>query len=364
MCIRDSTDSSFYDGVSLEGIQPGQVAMIDAEIIRIDARASGGFTIARGVYDTVPAKHLRGARVWFFEAGSGDDPTAYPYTGTPAGSSVEVKMVPEVYGPPLDLAQIPTDMLDMKHRVERPYPPGEVLVNGRPWYEGAQVATNTNVRITWNHRNRDTQGGQAVDHHAATRAPEDGQKYHLSIVLTLYDSAAKRSYTVTVRDDTVEGTEYIYTYEMATADGYRAGSLMKVCGRVTVGITLEAVRGDFVSWQNYVIPLLLPSYACPAGQTPGGGQLPPSTGNGNGDVSPNPNPPNDNTGGSDPDPGSDPGDNGSGPPAPPDVPPDWPDPIDPPEEPEPVDPNPQLAAHWDLNWDRHWDAYTKDNQGG
>jgi hypothetical protein len=365
--------TSFLDGVSLSNVQVGQVALVDAEFIRIDGRdGDTSFTIARGCYDTVPTKHNVGARVWFCEAAAGNDPTEYPYTldtFNQLGSAAQVKMVPAVYGPPLDLDQVPTDRVAMAHRVERPYPPGEVLVNGQPWYRGCVIALNADTRITWNHRNRDTQGGQAVDHHAPTRAPEDGQKYRLSITLSLFDSATKKSYTVNVRTTIVDGTEFLYSYGMAKTDGYRAGTLLKACGRVTVGMKLETIRGDLVSWQNYVIPLALPSYTCPVNQPPGGGQLPPQDGGGNGSTGPTPGgetpPPGgggDNSG--DPDPGDNGGgDDGSGGPPPPEVPPDWPDPVDPPPEPDPDDPNPELAGHWDTNWDRHWDAYTKDNQG-
>jgi hypothetical protein len=350
-------NTSFTDGVPLSNVRVGQVALVDTEIIRIDALGSDSYTIARGCYDTVPTKHYSGARVWFFDAAAGNDPTAYPYTWgtytldrvkvTELGNAAEVKMVPAVYGPPLDINTVPSDQLVMAHRVERPYAPGEVLVNGLPWFKGCIVAPNQDTRITWVHRNRDTQGAQAVDHHAPTRVPEAGQKYRLSITLSFYDYTAKVSRKVTVRNQTVDGESFLYTYAMAQADGYRSGTLLKICGHVTVGLVLEAIRDGFASWQNYVIPISLPAPACPPGRPPGGGQLPPGNGGGNGTPGGSDNPPP-------------PGGNG---PPPPDVPPDWPDPIDPPPVPDPEDPNPELAHHWDLNWDRHWDAYTKDNTG-
>ena len=369
--VIDIATSSFYDGIPLDGVQPGQVALIDAEVIVVIARTATTFTIARGAYDTVPAKHGAGARVWFFQAAAGNDPTTYPITVDPnttlPGAAVQVKMIPDVYGPPLDLDQIPTDRLNMAFRVERPYPPGEVLVNGRAWYNGAVIAAGQDTVITWRHRNRDTQREVPYDHHAPSRAPEPGQRYRLKITITVRGSRpTDPPYDVTVRDEIVDGDSFQYSYTMAQTDGYRAGTLLNACGRVTVGLVLESVRDDYVSWQNYVIPLLLPSFTCPPGKPPGGGQLPGGGGNGNGDTGGdpgNPQPGNDNQGG-----GGAPGDNGgsdngNGPPAPPEVPPDWPDPIDPPPGPDPDDPNPALAAHWDLNWDRHWDAYTRDNEG-
>lgn len=353
--------SSFYDGVALDNVQVGQVGIVDAEIVRIDAKSAGSITIARGCYDTVPSKHLAGARLWFFEAMAGNDPTAYPLTMSAGvlGAAAEVKMVPAVFGPPLDLDDVPTDRLNMQRRVERPYPPGQVRVNGEPWYRGRVIPLGEGAVFTWVHRNRDTQGAQVVDHLGPDRVPEPGQKYRLSISITIRPKIGP-AYDVKIRNEIINGEMFEYTPEMVQTDGYRSGMLLGACGRVTVGVVLESIRDDFVSWQNYVIPIALPSHVCPPGQPPGGGQLPPTNGNGNGDTG---TAPGDNTGDGPADPiDNGGGDDGTGPPPPPEVPPDWPDPIDPPT-PDPDDPDPALAAHWDTNWDRHWDAYTRDNEG-
>lgn len=354
--------SSFYDGIPLDSVQVGQVAIVDAEIIRVDGKTATSIIIARGCYDTVPAKHLAGARMWFFEAMAGNDPTNYPLTLAPngvLGAAAEVKLVPAVFGPALDLNDVPTDRLDMQRRVIRPYPPGQVRVNGQPWYKGRVIPLGEGATFTWVHRNRDTQGAQVIDHLGADRAPEPGQKYRLSISIAIRPKIGP-VYEVKIRDEIIDGEVFEYTPEMVQQDGYRSGMLLGACGRVTVGVVLESIRDGFVSWQNYVIPIALPSYVCPPGQPPGGGQLPPTNGNGNGDTGPGPG---DNTGDGPADPiDNSGGDDGTGPPPPPEVPPDWPDPIEPPD-PDPEDPDPALAAHWDTNWDRHWDAYTKDNEG-
>lgn len=363
--------SSYYDGVSLTSVQPGQCALIGAEIVRVEAVTENAITVSRGCLDTVPAPHAANTRMWFFEAAAGFDPTDYPLkmSGETLGAAVEVKMVPDVYGPDLNLLDVPTDRLLMARRVERPYPPGTVLVDGKRWFSGALAKADTSVMITWEHRNRLLQGPLVIDHLGPQYTPEDNQKYRLSITVSVRPKAPARPYTVTVREVIVDGTQFEYTWDMAKADGYRAGSLMGACGFATVGLVLETIRDGLTSWQNYVIPMRLPSFTCPPGQAPGGGQLPSTPGNGNGSVgggTPGGSTGGDNNGDGPGDPidngGS--GDNGSGPPGPPEVPPDWPDPIDPPPDPDPEDPNPQLAAHWDLNWDRHWDAYNKDNQGG
>lgn len=360
--------SSFYDGVPLSGVQVGSVALIDAEIVVVTSVSETSIGVKRGCMDTVPAQHNENARLWFFETQAGFDPTDYPLKNNAGelGAAVQVKMVPDVFGPPLNMLDVPTDRLDMKRRMERPFAPGNVLVDGKRWYLGAQMKADTSMIVTWDHRNRVEQAGNVVDHLGQPQNPEVGQSYLLSIKLTVKPKDAP-SYVVVVREEKVEGTQFEYTWDMAVADGYRAGSILGACGTVTVGFLLEAVRDGLTSWQGYVIPVRLPSYVCAPGQSPGGGQLP-GAGNGNGtvgsgtpggsapggdDQGDGPRDPIDNGGG---------GDNGSGPPPPPEVPPDWPDPIEPPPV-DPNDPNPALAAHWDLNWDRHWDAYTKDDQG-
>lgn len=363
--------TSFVDGVSLSIVQPGQIAMIDAEMLRVDSIDEFGITMARGCYDTVPAKHAKGARVWFYGANYGLDRNDYPekIVNKVLNGALQVKMRPSVYGPPLNLLDVPTDRVETLNRPDRPYPPGQVMAGSKHWFSGAIVEAGSPLVITWVNRHRTDQGAAIIDHTAPDQGAETDQKYRLTISITMRPAAPAKPYEVIIRREIVEGTSWTYTYDMAKQDGYRAGSLLGVCGRVTVGVVLEAIRYDLVSWQNYVIPLGLPSYNCPPGQQPGGGQLPGTPGNGNGDTSGETpggqTPGGDNTGDGPKDPidnGGSGNDNGTGPPAPPTLPPDWPDPVDPPPV-DPNDPNPNLAAHWDMNWDRHWDAYNKDNTG-
>lgn len=368
--------TSFIDGVSFADVRPGQVAQVDAEIFRIESISDAEIILSRGCFDTVPARHKAGARVWMFEAQAGNDPTNYPLrlANGELGAAVEVKMVPDVYGPPLNLKDIPTDNLVMRRRVERPYPPGQVMVGDKRWYLGKVMVENEPVTITWVHRNRLEQGAATIDHLAPGFSPEFEQKYRLKITVWVYPEPPGQAYEVLIRQAIVDGTEFTYTWDMAKSDGYRAGSILGVCGSVTVGMTLFSIRDDLDSWQGYVIPLSLPARKCSPGENPGGGQLPPTNGGGNGDTGSgtpggstpgDPKPPGDNEGGGPKDPvdNGGGGDDGTGPPEPPEPPPDWPDPVDPPPTPDPGDPNTALKAHWDLNWDRHWDAYNKDNPG-
>lgn len=365
--------TSFVDGVTLAGLRVAMVAQLDAEMIRIDEITTTGIRVARGCYDTVPAPHAAGTRIWFFMGAHGNDPTAYPerVVAGVLGGALQVKMRPLSYGPQLSLDDVPTDRLVTKSRTQRPYPPGQVMVNNASWYLGGRVTAANPLNISWVDRHRTAQGDRVVDHSAPDQGREEDQLYHLKISVTVTPRGGD-SYVAIIREVTQAEKTFVYTYDMAKQDGYRAGALLGVCGSVTVGLVLESIRYGLPSWQNYIIPISLPSYTCPVGQNPGGGQLPGgpgSPGNGNGDTG-NDTPGGQTPGGDDEGDGSDPIDNGgtpgngngSGPPKPPELPPDWPDPVDPPGE-DPNDPNPSLAAHWDINWDRHWDAYTGDNTG-
>lgn len=367
-------NSSFFDGISLNDVKVGQVLQVDAEIMRVESVSETEIGVARGCFDTIPALHNANARAWFFETAAGNDPSNYPVklvAGT-LGAAVQVKMVPDVYGPPLTLTDVPTDRVNMLQRVARPYPPGQVMIGDKHWFEGGKFVEGESMLITWVHRNRVEQGANTIDHLAPGFNPEDNQTYVLEINLNVSPPAPAQPYKVRIRHAEVDGTSFEYTWEMIKADGYRSAAVLGVCGRVTVGLVLTTVRFGLKAWQNYTIPVLLPARNCPPGQNPGGGQLPsdPSDG-GNGETNNPPDPGNTTPGGDnqgdgpgDPIDNGGQGDNGSGPPEPPIPPPDWPDPVDPPPPIDPGDPNPALKSHWDLNWDRHWDAYNKDNQGG
>lgn len=287
-------------------------------------------------------------------------------------ATVENKVVPDVYGPPLDLNVIPTDKTTIKRRSMRPYPPGYLRVNGRPWYEGATVTPEQDAVFTWNQRNRITQGTTVIAHEAPHIPHEPNTTYRFLIQVVVPKKEGPPQ-IVTVREMYASGTTFTYTYEMAQVDGARVGSLLKACQYTVVPMYVDAIRDDLGNWQGYAVPLTLPAPPCPINQQPGGGQGPssggsPGTGGGTG-----------GTGGSGGNGSSGGGVGGTPTPPPPNpppspTPPTWPPvppgPIKPgtPGEPDPGDTTPDpgdTGEHWDYKWDIHWDAYRRfgDNTG-
>ena len=86
-------------------------------------------------------------------------------------------MVPGVYGAKqLDPLDVPRDSITIRRRAFLPFPPGEVRVNGQPWFVGARAEPGQDMVITWRQRNRVTQGDSVLDHHASRVAHEAGTR--------------------------------------------------------------------------------------------------------------------------------------------------------------------------------------------
>lgn len=344
--------TSLTDGVPLSSVLVGQLALLGAEIVRVDAINATHITLGRGCVDTVPASQQKDERLWFIGAAGGVDMNLMTYH---EDDVVENKLVPDVYGPPLDLELIPTDKTTIASRYYRPFPPGQMRANGQPWYLGATATPEQGIHLTWVQRNRLTQADAVISHDGPDIIHEDRTGYRITIIIQVYNAVKKKREPVTIREAWVNGREFVYTYAMAQADGARAAQLLEVCGYVVVPMYVDAVRDGYSNWQGYSIPLTLPAPACPPSKPPGGGQGPsnpntPGGGNGSGGNPGVPGSP------SDPNPPSNPN-----PPTWPPIPPDPPEPGDP-GEPDPGDTDPDpgdTGEHWDFTWDIHWDAYRR-----
>lgn len=338
--------TSEMDGVPLEGIAVGDLALIGKEIVRVDAIGNGVLVLGRGVADTVPAVHYVGTPIWFFQkkhAMSG-----YVYG---AMDSVGVKLKPETHTIPYPLDQVPTTIIDMNARPNRPYPPGDLWVDNhrwwieaRAWQESGNLYEPRDIHLSWKHRDRLSQAGDAVDHMTGDIGPEPGVKYRVWVGYTASNGKGG-AVKVTLRQYDVDGTGFTYTAAMARDDGAKAGPVFNACNTVGILMTVFAVNpAGLESWQGYSIFLSVPTNACPPGQAGGGGIRPPSGGGGTG--------------------GGAPGDP-SGPDEPKPTDPTTPDPTDPvdpnwpPEEPPvitdpPTPPDPDFEGSWSYDWDHGW----------
>lgn len=156
----------------------GMAAMIGNEIVKVTRVFGSTMFIGRGCADTIPTAHPAGTPVYFFDKSFAYDNRAYNSTAT-----VAVKIQPRSFsGASVPLEYSPPQTLAFTQRMIRPYPPGRVLMNDRPFDQPCIVDENTDLVLTWAHRNRVTQMDQLIDHSIGSITPEAGTTYNVQIV--------------------------------------------------------------------------------------------------------------------------------------------------------------------------------------
>lgn len=170
----DAATLQVGDGIDLDAVEVGMAAMIDDEIMRVDAfdLETGAVTFGRGCADTVPALHLAGARCWFYEESVGADPTEYV-----SGSTVQAKLLTQTGADELQAAGAVTLSLVVAGRPGRPYPPGRLRLNS----EAFPAVVTGDLEVAFAHRDRLLQADQLVDTTVTDIGPEPGVSYEVEV---------------------------------------------------------------------------------------------------------------------------------------------------------------------------------------
>lgn len=202
----------------------GDALMVDSEILRIDAidAAAGILTVGRGCADTVPDRHDAGAMLWFYDSWLETDGLEYL-----PGETVSVRLLTRTSTAMLSEALATPQSLMLEQRQGRPYPPGNVRVNG---IATDILADPTAFTLTWSHRDRLLQGNNLVAHAEGDVGPEAGVMYRLRLAV-----AGGGTRTVMTPLTT-------WTYPDADAPA----------GEVIGQVRLDAMREELESWQGYV----------------------------------------------------------------------------------------------------------------
>lgn len=214
------TDFTLASGSRLAEVEVGSAVLWDDEICRVDALGAeaGTISLGRACADTVPARHLAGGRLWFYDGAVAFDGTEYT-----DGESIDIKLLTNTGSQQLPEASATPMGLTFDQRQFRPYAPGLVRINGAadPTYLFDEVT------VTWAHRDRVMQADQLIDHEMATIGPEAGTTYTVRWFLD----------TVLVQTHSgIAGTSQAYT---PAADGL-------------LRIEIEAERDGLASWQMHV----------------------------------------------------------------------------------------------------------------
>lgn len=352
--MRSTSDK---DGVPIAVAQPGDLILIDQELMVIKSVSGNTFKVGRGVADTIPAQHYSARPAWLISNGSG-------YSDMPFGDDEKAMVIirPDSYGITIPLDRFYPLQLQMQYRPKRPYPPGLMMIGGQPFFNQASaLAADFNpynnlkakdLLVTYAHRNRITQGSIARDHFHVGIQPEPGVVYRVRVGYA-YSSSAPGGAFQLLSEFTTEDAGFTLRAADIEAWGRQAGYAQKAGGWATLNVTVNAVRDGMLNWQGYSMTFQAPSYPLPPGSKPGGGGgpwRPPGGGNNGGGTNPPVEPPDR----PDPENPGDGGDGGTDEPDPPTPPVDPEDPeTDPPEPPEPpIDPT--NVPGWSISWDHGW----------
>lgn len=193
---QGATQITVLGAVRLDEVRVGTAALIDNEIVRVDAvnPQTGVCTIGRGCADTVPAAHAAGARIWFY-----DDFAAIPQVEYSQGVTVDTKLLTRTTTGILAESAAPIDSLAFVGRARLPYPPAKLRINNAAWPASAEGA----LTVSWVHRNRLTQADQLIDNEAGSVTPEANTTYTVRVLradtlaqLTLTTGIAGTSATI------------------------------------------------------------------------------------------------------------------------------------------------------------------------
>lgn len=163
-------------------------------------------TLKRGVADTIPAAHAAGETIWLIDDELGSDGKEYQ-----DGETIYGKALTRTSTDVLSLGAATEVSIEANQRLFRPYPPGDVKVDGDSVYALDAVVYGEPV-LTWTHRDRKLQADMLVGHTEGSVGPEPGVSYNIRV----FDGDG-----VTLLSETDVGDVDTWTYDAAlqAADG-------------------------------------------------------------------------------------------------------------------------------------------------
>ncbi len=157
-------------------IAVGDRALLGSEIVRIDAvdPEANSVTLARGCIDTEPQVHAAGTKFYVYSGLTNAANRVFN-----AGQTANLKIITRTASDELKADSATVYSAQLSNRLTRPYPPCQVRLNSE--YFPSQTDVTNGLKITWNHRNRLMQVGQAPSFTESSNAVETNTKYGLNI---------------------------------------------------------------------------------------------------------------------------------------------------------------------------------------
>jgi hypothetical protein len=211
MPLNADTITIALNSLDASTVTVGSYAIIGDELCKVKAAGDKSVRLARGVIDTVPQAHTIGDRIWFLDHDGHYSGREFDFNQSP-----EVKYLTTTLNDKLTEAAATTFTAPtMDARQIRPYPPGDVQINGQSY--PTTVGGGADIVLTWAHRDRTQQLGYIVEHQEPDIGPETGVTYTVNI----YNDSGTLVRTVVG----LTGTTWTYTTAMQAADATSADPL-------------------------------------------------------------------------------------------------------------------------------------------
>ncbi len=212
--------------VDLDQVQIGDLAIVGtgrlAEWVEVTSinLVAPSIGVNRGMLDTTPRSHLIGTSVFFSDTANSEDETERA-----TGETVDFNLANIATGGELDYNLATTVSGTAAQRQFRPYPPGNLQVNGVA-FPSMVVAPFT---LSWAHRNRLQQTAYLVNQTDASIGPEPGTTYNVRVLNDATNATLES-------ESAISGTSWTTT----------------VTGIYAIRVEVESSRGGLVSWQSQI----------------------------------------------------------------------------------------------------------------
>lgn len=176
----------------------GSLVYCESEVMEVVSYAGTTLTVRRGVLDSVPASHAAGAEIFVVPDGL----MGYDTEIRVSGEQVWYKALTRSPQETLPISSAPAASLTLSNRFARPYPPGNVTINGQ--YFPATLAATGSLTVAWAHRDRTMQTVSPLPVWTAGNiGPEAGTTYNVRVydgannVISSYTGISTTSQSVT-----------------------------------------------------------------------------------------------------------------------------------------------------------------------
>ncbi len=212
--IQGGRDIASLESTDASGRVRGDLlVLIDDEWMSattVTDNGDGTYTIAgmvRAIFDTIPADHLAGARVWFFSDGTGMLMAGLVrLQDYPSDITVSAKCLPFSHKSTVAIGSVSAVTKALASRAQKPYPPGKVQVNGLYW----PTDVVGDATLTWAHRIRTAQPNVVQQDAASVSGAIEGT-YTAEVLLAGVVQSGRTQTGLT-------GTSFTYTVAQYLAD--------------------------------------------------------------------------------------------------------------------------------------------------